>query len=71
MKILPIKTESKHYNIYIGHNIFNKLNNIIKRENISFKKSLLIADRNVPRAFIKKINSKINAKKKIIYILIT
>ena len=68
MKILPIKTESKHYNIYIGHNIFNKLNNIIKRENISFKKSLLIADRNVPRAFIKKINSKINAKKKIIYI---
>ena len=68
MKILPIKTESKHYNIYIGHNIFNKLNNIIKRENISFKKTLLIADRNVPRIFIKKINSKLNAKKKIIYI---
>ena len=68
MKILPIKTKSKHYNIYIGHNIFNKLNNIIKRENINFKKSLLIADRNVPRVFIKKINSKINAKKKIIHI---
>ena len=34
MKILPIYTKSKNYNIYIGHNIINQLSKIIKKENI-------------------------------------
>ena len=68
MKILPIKTKSKHYNIYIGHNIIAKLDTIIKKEKINFNKSLLIVDRNVPKIFIKKIISKITSKKKLIYV---
>ena len=65
MKILPINTKSKNYNIYIGHNIISQFNKIIKKENISFKKSLLIVDKNVPKKFIKKIKSKIKCEKKI------
>ncbi len=68
MKILPIKTKSKHYNIYIGHNIVSKLDTIIKNEKINFNKSLLIVDKNVPKIFIKKIFSKITSKKKLMYV---
>ena len=54
MKILPINTKSKSYNIYIGNNIISKFKKIIKREKISFKKSLIIVDKNVPKK-LKKI----------------
>ena len=37
MKILPIKTKSKTYNIYIGNNIVPKISHILKKENINFK----------------------------------
>ena len=67
MKILSINTRSKNYNIYLGYNIISKLNEIIKKENFSFKKSLIIADKKVPKVFIKKLKSKIYAEKKIIY----
>ena len=65
MKILKVKTKSKNYNIYIGNNIFNQFNKKIKKENINFKKTLIIIDKNVPKIFIKKINFKINSKKKL------
>ena len=68
MKIINIKTKSKHYNIYIGHDIFAKLKKIIKKENIQFKNSLLIVDKKVPKNFIKKIKSNINSTKKIVYL---
>ena len=69
MRILPIKTNSKQYNIYIGYNAITKINNILKRENIHFNKCLIIADSNVPKIFIKKIRSKVNSKKKILFSL--
>ena len=69
MKILSIKTNSKQYNIYIGYNAITKINNILKRENIHFNKCLIIADNNVPKIFIKKIRSKVNSKKKILFSL--
>ena len=68
MKIINIKTKSKHYNIYIGHDIFAKLKKIIKKENIQFKNSLLIVDKKVPKNFIEKIKSNINSSKKIVYL---
>ena len=33
MKILPIKTNSKHYNIYIGNNIISKVIRLINHSN--------------------------------------
>ncbi len=68
MRILPIKTKSKQYNIYIGYNAIMKLNNILKKENIYFKKCLIITDKNVPKFFIKKIKSKVNSNKKLLYL---
>ena len=68
MKVLAIKTKSKNYNIYIGHDIISKINKIIKKENINIKKTLIIVDKNVPKKFIKKIKSKI--KSEIKYILL-
>ena len=65
MKILPINTRNKNYNIYIGKNIIPQINKILNKENINFKKSLLVIDKNVPKKFIKKIRSKIKCKKKI------
>ena len=68
MRVLPIKTKSKQYNIYIGYNAIMKLNNILKRENIDFKKCLIVTDKNVPKVFVKKIKSKINSNKKLVYL---
>ena len=67
MKILPIYTKSKNYNIYIGHNIINQLSKIIKKENIKFKKSLIIVDKNIPKNIFKKIYPKIKCEKKLTF----
>ena len=67
MKILPINTKSKKYNIYIGNNIISRLSAVIKKEKINFKKILIIADKNVPKKLIKKINSKLKSEKKVVY----
>ena len=67
MKILKIKTKSKSYNIYIGHNIIANLKKIINKEQINFKKSLIIVDRKIPQIFLKKIKSNLNCEKKIIF----
>tara|TARA_Y100000590_G_scaffold423115_1_gene528574 strand:- start:675 stop:1769 length:1095 start_codon:yes stop_codon:yes gene_type:complete len=68
MKILPIKTNSKHYNIYIGNNIISKVNQIIKKEGIYFKNSLIIVDKKIPKLFIKKLKSKLICEKKLVYL---
>ena len=70
MKILPIKTKSKQYKIYIGENILGQINKIFKKEDINFKKSLIIVDKKVPKIFIKKIKSVIKSEKKIIYLFL-
>ena len=67
MKTLQIKTKSKNYNIYIGHDIISKINKIVNKENFDFKKTLIIVDKNVPKNFIKKIKSKIKSEIKIFY----
>jgi len=67
MKIISINTKSKNYNIYIGNNLISQFSNIIKKEKINFKKSLIIIDKNIPKKFVKKIFSKIKCEKKIIF----
>ena len=69
MKILKVNTKNKKYKIYFGHNIISQLSKIVKKEKIKFKKSLIIADKNVPKKFVKKIYSKIKSEKKIILYL--
>ena len=68
MKILPIRTKSKNYNIYIGQNIISKINKFIINENIKFKKTLIVVDKKIPKNFLKKILSKIVCDKKIIFL---
>ena len=68
MKILPIKTKSKHYNIYIGHNIISKLNLITKKEKIGFEKSLIVYDQKVPKKFLEKIKSRLNSDVKLTFL---
>ena len=65
MKTILVKTKSKYYKIYIGYNIIANINNIIKKENIKFKKSLVIFDKNIPKVFIKKLKNKISSEKNI------
>ncbi len=67
MKTLQIKTVSKYYSIYIGHNISYKIAEIIKKNNISFKKTLIVVDKKVPKTFVKKISLKIKVNKKLFY----
>ncbi len=67
MNILRINTKSKKYNIYIGHNLIAKFNKIIKKEKISFKKSLVIVDKNVPKKFLKKIYSSFRCERKLTF----
>ena len=66
MKILKVNTKSKKYKIYFGYNIISQFSKIVKKEKIKFKKSLIIADKSVPKKFVKKIYSKIKSEKKII-----
>ncbi len=68
MKILSVNTKSKKYNIYIGYNIFSKINKILKKEKVTFRKSLIVIDKKVPKIFVNKIKSKIICEKKIIYL---
>ncbi len=68
MKILPIRTKSKNYNIYIGENIISKIDKIINNENIKFKKALIVVDKKIPKNFLKKLLSKIVCDKKIIFL---
>ena len=51
MKILPIRTKSKNYKIYIGKNIISKINKIVINENIKFKKTLIVVDKKIPKIF--------------------
>tara|TARA_Y100000590_G_scaffold40255_1_gene42983 strand:+ start:1 stop:1107 length:1107 start_codon:yes stop_codon:yes gene_type:complete len=64
---LIVKTKSKKYPIIIGSNIINEIPNILKSSNISFEKSLIIADTKVPKKKLNIIKKKIISKKKIIH----
>lgn len=68
---LRITTKSKKYSIFIGRNLINNINNILRSEKLSFKKILLVIDKNVPSKFKKKLlkNIKTQSKKHLFLIL--
>ena len=64
---IKIKTRSKNYSILIGNNILKNLDIIIKKNSSNFNKCLIIVDKNVPKKFLKIINTSLSKKNKIFY----
>ena len=60
---LNVKTKTQKYPIIIGSNLTSSIANILRRNSISFKKCLIIIDKNVPRKFISRIKKSLNKKK--------
>ena len=52
---LYVKTGNQKYPIFIGNNILNRLNKILKENSINFNQCLIIADKNVPKNIINKV----------------
>ena len=53
---LIVKTNSEKYPIIIGKNLISNLSQILKKNSISFKKCLLVLDKNIPNRYIKQIS---------------
>ena len=64
---LQIKIRNLKYPIFIGNNILNKFNKILKENLISFNQCLVIADKNVPLKLINKVLNTLPKKKISIY----
>ena len=60
---LHIKTRNQKYPIFIGNNILNKLNKILKESFINFNQCLVVADKNVPKKLIAKVLSSLPKNK--------
>ena len=60
---LQIKTGNQKYPIFIGNNILNKIQKILKENLINFNQCLVIADKNVPKKLINKIINSFSKKK--------
>ncbi|MDA8918317.1 3-dehydroquinate synthase [Candidatus Pelagibacter sp.] len=60
---LYVKTGNKRYPIFIGNNILNKINKILKENSINFNQCLIIADKNVPKKILGKILNSLPKKK--------
>ena len=65
MKIvkLQINTLSETYPIFIGYNLLKKINRILNKNHINFKKCLFIIDKNVPKKFVTDLNNSFKSKK--------
>ena len=54
---LQIKTKRQKYSIYIGNNLLNKIQKLLKENLITFNQCLVVADKNVPKKLINKVLS--------------
>ena len=52
---LNVNTGNQKYPIFIGNNILNRLQKILRENSINFNQCLIIADKNVPKNLIDKI----------------
>ena len=46
---LFVQTKTERYPILIGRNLISKLSNLLKKNSITFKKCLIVIDKNIPR----------------------
>ena len=69
MKInrILVKTESKTYPILVGDKLINNLPKILKKNNLKFKKCLIIIDKNIPTKYLSLLKFKLRNKKTFIY----
>ena len=64
---LHVKTGDQKYPIFIGNNILNKINKILKENSLNFNQCLVVIDKNVPRKLIDKILNSLPKKKTFLY----
>ncbi len=64
---LNVKTKSKNYPIIIGSNIINEIPSILRKNNLSFEKVLIVFDTNIPKIKLNILKKKITTKIKIIH----
>tara|TARA_B100000795_G_scaffold921_1_gene610 strand:+ start:325 stop:1431 length:1107 start_codon:yes stop_codon:yes gene_type:complete len=64
---LKVKTGNQNYPIFIGSNIINKLQRILKENLINFNQCLIIIDSNVPRKLVNKVFNSLIKKKISLY----
>ncbi len=50
-KIIKVKTKSKNYEVHIGTNLIQKLNNILMKNKLLFSKCLIVIDNKIPKKF--------------------
>ena len=62
---LQVKTGNQRYPIFIGNNILNKLEIILKENIINFNQCLIVVDKNVPKKLINKVLNSLPKKKNI------
>ena len=60
---LYVKTGNQKYPIFIGNNILNRLDKILKSNLINFNQCLIVADKNVPKKLIDNILDSLPKKK--------
>tara|TARA_B100001250_G_scaffold347791_1_gene318215 strand:- start:1085 stop:2191 length:1107 start_codon:yes stop_codon:yes gene_type:complete len=64
---IHINTKTKKYSIIIGNNIINNISNIFKKQNISFKKCLIVFDKNIPLKYKSTLTKNLKTKRIFIY----
>tara|TARA_B110000037_G_scaffold189832_1_gene222285 strand:- start:250 stop:1356 length:1107 start_codon:yes stop_codon:yes gene_type:complete len=64
---LQVKTGNKKYPIFIGSNIIDKTQKILRENFINFNQCLIIVDKNVPKKLINKVLNSLTKKKVFVY----
>ena len=64
---LQINTRNQKYPIFIGKNISNNFNKLLKESSINFNQCLIVIDNNVPKKKINKILNSLSSKKIVTY----
>ena len=70
MKIhkIQINTKTKKYSIFIGSKLVNKINSILLSQKLSFSKTLIVIDKNIPSKFKSNLIKNLKSNIKKIYI---
>ena len=60
---IQVKTGNQKYPIFIGNNILNKFNKILKENLINFNQCLVVVDKNVPKKLLNKVLNSLPKRK--------